>query len=171
MNGSTTVRSCLLFCAVVVIGCHDDCAPLPCPPPGWNPETCECQTPVTGPGAAGSSPGASFKPGDCTHPDWLDLKICCGKPGELSGSNCVPPSLVDHACSLEGEFQDVKAYSVCCKGLTPVARTTTITDPSVLDGYRCTEQFDLDPSRVCTQCGDKLCGTGENACNCPDDCS
>lgn len=109
---------------------------------------------------------ARFEPGDCTHPDWPGHRICCGRAGEQQGVDCVPPALVDHPCSAEGEQQDVKAYTICCRGLTAISRAR-------LDdaGVACVQQLHVDPTRLCTRCGDGTCGRGENRCNCPQDCA
>jgi len=124
----------------------------------------------TGEAGKSGSGGSGFTSGDCSHPDWPDLKICCGKHNELPGSNCVLPATVDHPCSGEGELQDVKVYRVCCKGLIAVARVAPTNDDEDAGGEQCSEQFSLDPSRVCTQCPNGTCGGGENSCNCPEDC-
>jgi hypothetical protein len=112
---------------------------------------------------------AGFHPGDCTHPDWPGLHICCGRSGEMPGSNCERPELVDHPCSTEGQTQDLKAFRVCCKGLTPIS-TATSNDITTTDAGSCNVEFELDPTRICAQCGDGRCGVGENSCNCASDC-
>ena len=89
--------------------------------------------------------GAVFHPGDCTHPDWPGLHICCGRSGEMPGSNCERPELVDHPCSTEGQTQDLKAFRVCCKGLTPIS-TATSNDITTTDAGSCNVEFALDPT-------------------------
>jgi hypothetical protein len=106
----------------------------------------------------------SSTPDACTRPDMPGVKICCGSPGEIPGGNCLPSTAADMSCSKEGEVQDLKLNKRCCSGLTPVQ----VID--VDDAGECTQQEIIDPTRLCTHCGDGQCGAGENACNCARDC-
>ena len=61
----------------------------------------------------------------------------------------------------------------CCSGLTSLLRWTicdTPGDKRGCDGNGCFPP-PPDGSFICTKCGDKICGLGENRCNCPKDCS
>ena len=61
----------------------------------------------------------------------------------------------------------------CCSGLTSLSRWTICDTPG--DKRGCNENGCFPPppdgSFICTKCGDKICGLGENRCNCPKDCS
>ena len=61
----------------------------------------------------------------------------------------------------------------CCSGLTSLLRWTICDTPG--DKRGCDENGCFPPppdgSFICTKCGDKICGLGENRCNCPKDCS
>lgn len=93
-------------------------------------------------------------------------RICNNAPGDVPGMNCIPPKLAikgERPCRSEGEDVDGKDFgSVCCPGLTPIPTTkpssagcTSSTPPSI---------------QICARCGDRICGVGENRCNCPHDC-
>lgn len=54
----------------------------------------------------------------------------------------------------------------CCSGLTQITSgfpEEPIGSPDTCIAPTC-------PCYVCTKCGDKVCGIGENWCNCPEDC-
>jgi hypothetical protein len=51
--------------------------------------------------------------------------------------------------------------TMCCKGLKAVKN-------AVFSSGKCS--YPKTPEYVCTKCGNGTCGTGENYCNCPDDC-
>jgi hypothetical protein len=76
---------------------------------------------------------------------------------------CADPPTCEH----EGQTYDVKLDDdgPCCRDLTPV---NTTLQP---DGAGGCEEVDVNPERVCIDCGDGECGEAENACNCPDDCA
>jgi len=61
-------------------------------------------------------------------------------------------------CSQEGEVA-----GECCEGLSSVPNA----HPDANNPGLC---LHMD-HRVCVNCGDGVCGTGENKCNCPKDCS
>ena len=119
--------------------------------------------------SAPAQPGStgSTSPDPCTRPNLPGVRVCCGKPGEMPGANCLLPAFVDTPCSMEGEVQDIKRNAVCCAGLTPIS---TIEPADDADAGSCTTQVLVDPTRLCTHCGDGRCGTAENRCNCPADC-
>jgi len=50
----------------------------------------------------------------------------------------------------------------CCPGLSPIDNT--------IDPDNCDLRRDVDYDSVCVDCGDGICGLGENKCNCPEDC-
>lgn len=50
----------------------------------------------------------------------------------------------------------------CCPGLVPVA-ADWLDEQGACAGFV--------GAAVCTRCGDRQCGPGENVCNCPEDCS
>lgn len=96
-------------------------------------------------------------------------RICTGAPGEIQGSNCIPAEMVRKArdtCRGEGQDIDGKDMGLglkCCQGLTAIPLSQSSNEecinsapPSIL---------------VCTRCGDRVCGQGENRCNCPTDCA
>ena len=51
----------------------------------------------------------------------------------------------------------------CCPGLSPIGCDEP--DPDGMCSGGC------DGAAVCAHCGDRVCGLGENACNCPEDCA
>ncbi len=70
-------------------------------------------------------------------------------------------------CKEEGEkwVGVVEPDAHCCPGLTQIYDTW----PEYSDGdYSCI--VNIVAGYVCTQCGDGICGIGENVCNCPEDC-
>jgi hypothetical protein len=106
-------------------------------------------------------------PAACSRVNMPGVRVCCGQPGEMPGANCLLPEYVDRPCATEGQTQDIKQNVVCCAGLTPIS----ITGPAdAADAGSCVPQNIVDPTRLCTHCGDGHCGIAENTCNCPDDC-
>jgi len=69
-----------------------------------------------------------------------DLNIACGKEGEVFASE----------------------NPECCDGLVAVPNS----EPD--EKGNC--GMAMFPSSVCVMCYDGICGTGENTCNCPEDC-
>jgi len=66
-------------------------------------------------------------------------------------------------CILEGESGPVTPDGPeCCEGLT------TISCAEVTSEGLCAERTGVF---CCSYCGDGACGTGENICNCPEDCT
>jgi hypothetical protein len=88
----------------------------------------------------------------------------CGK-GE-NKINCPQDCEKFWPCAREGELiynQDASTYSErekpCCSGLKGISY-------SYFSGGLCTNASNM----ICTNCGDGICGKGENGCNCPSDC-
>jgi hypothetical protein len=113
----------------------------------------------------------------CTHPAVPGVHICCGNPGEIQSSNCVPRSLIDDNlahCVQEGSGFDAKNSSLglfCCAGLTRIEDYFPVEagapDPALPPGCG-----SGPPSgKLCSKCGDGVCGAPtENRCNCAADC-
>lgn len=53
---------------------------------------------------------------------------------------------------------------VCCTGLNPVSFTHPVTD----DPSGCS--LSMENTKICINCGDGICGVGEDHCICPADC-
>ncbi len=110
---------------------------------------------------SGSGEAAKSPQGPCE--DEHGTRVCCGQPGEVRGSNCVPRELIEKqstGCVGEGHQRSSKSYDpACCEGLVQVSLT--------LDSDACASAPDAN---VCTNCGNGVCGTGEDTCNCPADC-
>jgi hypothetical protein len=70
-----------------------------------------------------------------------------------------------------GEMEGKVICALCCDGLTqkePMVETT-----EVYDGYPegCGPGPEPVSFLVCVDCGDGVCGEGENRCVCPEDCT
>jgi len=105
--------------------------------------------------------------------------VQCVGEWKISGTypdcNCAFECTVkqDETCALEGEqFSAVykDQYSEkCCEGLTEWASgmdtTTSIADKCYKTGL-----LAGSPVGTCINCGNGICGTSENVCNCPEDC-
>jgi hypothetical protein len=104
----------------------------------------------------------------CEHPSHPGTRVCCGRPNEQAGANCVPWSLLDKPCTRDGMVGRSKLFDVCCRGLTVVPWSVPVVEPRG-DGGDCSLVDEY--AFVCVQCGDGRCGPGENRCNCPADCS
>lgn len=115
--------------------------------------------------------------GPCSIDALPGVHICCGRPGEIQGTNCVSLSTVEFNrlhCVNEGGGFDLKDRSLgleCCDGLVAVHSSAqqipvgpVQPDASVvcLDGPV--------GSAVCLKCGNGVCDPGENSCNCQSDC-
>jgi len=69
-------------------------------------------------------------------------------------------------CHQAGEhFIDYEGTEVCCEGLTRADDCV----PDVVNGEVTCACFDC-PCFVCVECGDDVCGAGENFCTCAEDC-
>ena len=80
-------------------------------------------------------------------------------------SSCPSPTATPTpiACIIEGKTMPVYPGYQCCSGLTAIS--TAKLDAS----GNCPTNPPIGAS-VCAKCGDKICGSGENKCNCPGDC-
>lgn len=82
-------------------------------------------------------------------------------PNEEAEVNWRCTGLVVPGCISEGETGNYFDEDVCCSGLTKISN-------SFVSGGGCVAP--TDGSFKCTNCGDNVCGDGENRCNCPQDC-
>jgi cysteine-rich repeat protein len=84
------------------------------------------------------------------------------EPCDESCYACPEDCGIPSACIEEGKEGSGLTNDTCCEDLVSVsnARRDSEGDCAVND----------DGSFLCTLCGDGVCGLGENACNCPDDC-
>jgi len=81
-------------------------------------------------------------------------------------NQCSSESIIPHNnqsdCLKEGKSGSSKSpeVRVCCSGLNEIKLDfeNNGTCQKIMDGF------------ICTKCGDGVCGTGENKCNCPQDC-
>jgi hypothetical protein len=94
-------------------------------------------------------------------------RVCAGQPGEVQGVNCIPAALLKSqpACRQAGEDVEGKNRTFgerCCEGLEPIPADR-------LENGQC--QHAPPSVQTCAHCGDKICGPGENQCNCPGDCA
>ncbi len=90
--------------------------------------------------------------------------LCEGKcarclPGTTSSRSSAASSAI--ACAREGEVITELNLRLCCDGLSAL--------PNIQPDAN-NQCSGASLSRICGRCGDNQCGTGENFCNCPDDC-
>jgi len=64
-------------------------------------------------------------------------------------------------CKNEGETVDNSKNQKCCAGLAPLKVV------KLGNGTSCSDEIS---GYVCAKCGDRICGNGENKCNCVQDC-
>lgn len=88
-------------------------------------------------------------------------EIYAGESEENCPDDCAAPPVAD-GCVEEGNSIDTGGKKHCCKGLTAIG----CNKPDAHGG--CTTP--LCESFTCANCGNGVCGIGENACNCPSDC-
>lgn len=106
---------------------------------------------------------------NCTMGIWCDEQgricgdqSCTGMAtGNCQNNKCVE---VNQSCKNEGERGNNFTRQRCCSGLTELAPVIALSD-----GTGCSPQ-PKDGSFVCGNCGNELCGPGENRCNCQQDC-
>lgn len=80
------------------------------------------------------------------------------------GFHCEDGSCVPDQCLGEGEqFEDFDTAGKCCDGLVPIP--VAVAENGTCSSPNC-------PCYVCARCGTDggVCSTGENRCNCPQDC-
>ncbi|GEM_PF-6309301 len=110
--------------------------------------------------------------GMCLGSDWLD----CGTDTECEKYWCDPIGGCQEAvipncgqCYQEGTGYNVDFGGFCCAGLSPIAdcdmSDVGCTTADCLGMCNCSEL-----NVVCANCGDGVCGQGENVCNCGADC-
>jgi len=91
----------------------------------------------------------------------------------LVGAIVVASGCLSPGCGTEGQQVSVvykdKYPEKCCEGLTQwdSGMDTRI---SIADKCYETGLVSGNPVGTCIKCGDGICGTAEDACNCPDDC-
>jgi hypothetical protein len=129
-------------------------------------------------GDGGASSGGDGGNSDGAGRYTQGVYACCAK-GE--GRSCCPPdSLPDPEtgrsatcfayggvsgdCTAEGASLEAKDIcSLCCGALVRVDSSAPASDGSC-------EPTNPPSVKVCAACGDGACGSGENRCNCPEDC-
>ncbi|MCW5833941.1 MAG: hypothetical protein KIS78_16190 [Labilithrix sp.] len=98
-------------------------------------------------------------------------RACCPPetlpdPATGRSATCFPYGGARGRCVAAGGTLEAKDIcSICCPGLARLA-----TEAPTGDAGACEDQ--APPSVfLCAACGDGTCGAGENACNCPADCT
>lgn len=120
---------------------------------------------------AGIKPSSFLSEGMCVAPTDGSLGTCvenwwrtCGdKICTKDEDQCNCPKDCS-ACTQAGDSYVVLPGSGCCAGLTAVNPGLS----PLPDGSCLTAQ--IDGVSLCINCGDGVCGKGENKCNCPKDC-
>lgn len=92
--------------------------------------------------------------------DFLDIE----SPGTNIYGKCVKKSAT---CAKEGGNTNWVQGISCCEGLTSIPHSFQTSDSS---SPKCITSRGGPSGGVCTKCGNKICGIGENICNCPEDC-
>lgn len=89
----------------------------------------------------------------------------CRNPNCPERADCICPETPTPppTCTPEGKSMPVYPGYQCCSGLTPISTAK----PDV--NGKCPTSPPLGAS-ICAKCGNKICGPGENKCNCPNDC-
>ncbi len=131
--------------------------------------TCQCPTGYDDANGDGTD---CVDVNECTDgtDDCDDLATCTNTDGGFTcqcptdytdvhgdGTVCDPP-----ACTAEGDSHVVPGALPCCTGLVDVG-----CDAPDSGGTSC---VDCTGASYCTDCGDGICGLGENECRCPFDC-
>ena len=65
---------------------------------------------------------------------------------------------------------DDEVEDSCCSGLSPVPFTHPVADEPSGCSFQTEDVYDPNGLNVCLNCGDGICGAGENYCICPTDC-
>lgn len=97
----------------------------------------------------------------------------------LYSNKTFPASMPSEKCAKEGETAGANKDIICCKGLKSFQNyevsSGPFTDANGREFYK--EEPDcivldksMDGHQICINCGDEICGIGENKCNCPQDC-
>ncbi|MCX6789536.1 MAG: PKD domain-containing protein [Candidatus Gribaldobacteria bacterium] len=83
------------------------------------------------------------------------------------GQSTNPPQPV--SCLQEGEegIPTAALYKSCCSGLVSIGKSS---DYDASCNLTPDAKIAMRLGGVCTACGNGVCGTGENQCNCPSDC-
>jgi hypothetical protein len=103
--------------------------------------------------------GGNDKPKACP----ADAKQCPdGSYVSRTGSSCEFAQCPSTSCVGEGWNILRQGSQACCAGFSQISRAT-------VSGTTCTQAV-VDPFDICAACGNGVCGTGENSCNCPSDC-
>ena len=71
-------------------------------------------------------------------------------------------------CAKEGEISNNTNNLSCCDSLTRILNATIREDGQCI--FESGSAYQGNPNYACTACGNGVCGTGENKCNCPADC-
>lgn len=76
-----------LGCSGSVDDTSNSCSPIPCPAPGWDPETCACRPPPD----AGDSDSAAdaCTPLPCPAPGWDPETCACRPPDSVDAQQCL----------------------------------------------------------------------------------
>jgi hypothetical protein len=95
----------------------------------------------------------------------LSCPDCCGKPGQVwkcKDSKC-GLGQEDLSCAKEGEeiSHDIQNFDECCTGLSEIRNYE-------IENDKCLITLGVT---TCSNCGNGVCGLGENKCNCPEDCN
>lgn len=93
---------------------------------------------------------------------WFDLKV-------FGAKNSISVLSESFSCVKEGDILSSTVNNKrksCCKDLIKISLDKPSEDKNSING--CT-QFMIG-GVYCTKCGDNICGSGENKCNCPTDC-
>lgn len=99
---------------------------------------------------------------------------CIGCPGERPGANCLlpqPDGGIYGRCRQDGELISGKVLAAYCCNHADAGSYIghIITSKMATDAGACIQNAP-DDILICAVCGDGVCATWENHCNCPADC-
>ncbi|MCL5010663.1 MAG: FlxA-like family protein [Patescibacteria group bacterium] len=98
----------------------------------------------------------------------MDAKQCSdGSYVSRTGPNCEFAQCPITACVKEGETYSSSNKLVCCNSFAGVLDASVREDSQCIFKSGSAYQGSI---YVCTNCGNGVCGNGENQCNCPQDC-